>query len=275
MKIITLVEDSQQSPDFGYEHGVSFYIETRNHRILFDLGQTDLFIKNALKLNIDLKKIDTVIISHGHYDHGGGLNYFLSINDKAKIYIQKSAFADYYSMRKKNEYTYIGLDKSLDHNKFVLLKNDFVIDNELTLLNQIDTSIFFPMSNQTLFKKANNNFILDDFSHEQSLLIKSDGLNVLFAGCAHKGIINIINQAEESINGNKIDALFGGFHLKSRYEEYQESSENIQKIAKILKEKNVKKYYTGHCTGTYAYKIFKTVLKDRIANFYPGLIVYL
>lgn len=91
MKIISLVENTSSSSEYRSEHGLCLYIETPKHKILFDLGQDKLFAENAAKMNIDISDIDTVIISHGHRDHGGGLNKFLELNTKAKnIHTQRS-----------------------------------------------------------------------------------------------------------------------------------------------------------------------------------------
>jgi 7,8-dihydropterin-6-yl-methyl-4-(beta-D-ribofuranosyl)aminobenzene 5'-phosphate synthase len=115
--------------------------------------------------------------------------------------------------------------------------------------------------------------VLDDFNHEQSLLITSKEHNVLCSGCAHKGIINIINQAKKNLNNRHLDFVLGGFHLKSRFKTYEESIENIIEIARILKTKPVYKYYTGHCTGIRAYEIMKPILGDRLNYFYPGCMI--
>lgn len=96
MKIISLVDNNTRS-ELKAKHGLSLYIETTKHNILFDLGSDKTLFENAQKRNIDLSKIDIVIISHGHVDHGGALKKFLEINSTASIYVQKEAFEPHYS----------------------------------------------------------------------------------------------------------------------------------------------------------------------------------
>ena len=92
MKIWTLVENTSINENIKNEHGLSFYIETKNHKILFDFGQSDIFVENAEQMGIDLSCVDIAILSHGHYDHGGGIKKFLQINSNAKIYANKNVF---------------------------------------------------------------------------------------------------------------------------------------------------------------------------------------
>ena len=96
MRIITLVENTCGNPDCIAEHGLSLYIETEKHKLLLDTGQTDAVVKNAAVLGIDLSEVDTVILSHGHYDHSGGIIPFSKINSHAKIYMQRKASGDYF-----------------------------------------------------------------------------------------------------------------------------------------------------------------------------------
>lgn len=120
MKIITLVENTTSSPDLRCKHGLSLYIETVSHKILFDLGPDGLFAENAKKLNIDLGKVDTVVISHGHRDHGGGLKTFLEINRSAKIYLRREAFEPHYIKVLKLPFS-VSLDASLaDDSRFII-----------------------------------------------------------------------------------------------------------------------------------------------------------
>ncbi|MCG2731197.1 MAG: MBL fold metallo-hydrolase, partial [Acetobacterium sp.] len=113
MKIVTLVENTPISGNYKNEHGLCLYIETEKHKCLFDLGASDIFAENAQKLGIDLEEVDLVVISHGHYDHGGGLEIFLGINKKAKIYVNHKAFNKFYSNRGEGSKVYIGLNQKL------------------------------------------------------------------------------------------------------------------------------------------------------------------
>ena len=109
MKITVIAENTALCDEIGAEHGLSLWIETAEKTILFDMGQTDLYARNAGKLGLDLRKADLAVVSHGHYDHGGGLAHFLSANDHAPVYISRHAFGEYYNANGK----YIGLDAAL------------------------------------------------------------------------------------------------------------------------------------------------------------------
>lgn len=91
LKIIPLVENTSLTPDYKSKHGLSLYVETDDHKLLFDVGPDDTFLKNAEKMGIDIADVDIAVISHAHYDHCGGMDLFLDVNKKAKIYLQESA----------------------------------------------------------------------------------------------------------------------------------------------------------------------------------------
>ncbi len=154
---------------FAVEHGLSLYIETEHHKILFDMGQTNLFAENANKLGISIKDIDIAILSHGHYDHGGGLETFLQLNQKAPVYISRYAFEPHYNGTQK----YIGLDTRLSENKrFIFTENTTVIENGLTLYSCNDKKRNHELGSFGLTMVQNNNFLPDDFRHEQYLLME-------------------------------------------------------------------------------------------------------
>ena len=139
MKIIALVENRTKS-DCKAKHGLSLYIETKTHKILFDLGSDDTLFDNAVRRNIDVSKVDTVIISHGHFDHGGALKKFLEVNSFAKIYVQKEAFEPHYSKTLFFK-TPVGIDSKLKSNRqVILLDGNYKIDDELSLFTVSKTN---------------------------------------------------------------------------------------------------------------------------------------
>ena len=185
MKIISLVENTSVNYDIEAEHGLSLYIESKNHKILFDMGQTDLFFKNAKRLGVDLSQVDIAILSHGHYDHGGGLEEFLKINKKAYVYVSQYAFDTYYNGTEK----YIGLNLMLKENERIILTNGKVeVDEGITLYHCNDRVKRYDLGSFGLNVKRNQEYFPDDFRHEQYMLIEENGKQILFSGCSHKGI---------------------------------------------------------------------------------------
>ena len=262
IRIVSLVENTTTSPAYRCRHGLCLYVETKNHKILFDLGQDNLFAENAKKLRIDISEIDTVIISHGHKDHGGALKAFLSMNSKAKVYIRREAFEPHY-IKVFQIPIYVGLDKELLlSNQIVITDEEMRIDEELCLFSNVKTEAPVSKSNRLLFVKREKGLEQDDFCHEQNLMITSGGENVLISGCSHAGIVNIQNKAERMAS-DKFGAVIGGFHLYNPPTRKYESDAIIDNVAGQLKKKE-SVYYTCHCTGKRAYERMKMILGDRL-----------
>ena len=131
MRIINLIENTPGAPGCRYEHGLSFYVETDLHKLLVDTGASSGFLQNAELLGVDLRQVDSLFLSHGHYDHSGGIPAFAAVNPKAKIYMQKTAGMDYYAMDPEGP-KYIGIDKEiLNLKNLILLDGDLEVDQEL------------------------------------------------------------------------------------------------------------------------------------------------
>lgn len=263
MIIKSLVDNIATSEAFGSEHGLSLYIETQKHKILFDTGASSLFAENARKMQIDLSKVDLVVLSHGHYDHGGGLKTFLEMNSSAKIYLNRMAFGNYYSRQSNGEMKYIGIDKTLLPNeRFIFVDGKLIIDEELELFSGVKGIRLNPSGNHDLFMKDGESFKLDDFSHEQNLIIKENGNTVLIAGCAHKGIVNIIEHLHQDKNRFPSHVI-GGFHLYNRSADRYENPSKIVEMGTYLLSTEAL-FYTGHCTGIKAYESLKSIMEDRV-----------
>lgn len=271
MRIVNLVENTPGNTGCSYEHGLSFYIETKKHRILMDMGSTSAFLDNANRLGIDLCKVDLAVLSHGHYDHAGGLLTFSSINPEAPVYIQKNAGDDFYVVTREEE-KYIGIDKKiLDLPKIRMVEGNLKLDDEVSLFSQIVGRKFFARGNRSLKRKENDGskerYIEDNFDHEQCLVIQSEGKTILFSGCAHNGIVNILEEYNK-IYPKMPDVVITGFHMmQNRYSD--QDVENIKAVAHELTKTNAI-YYSGHCTGEYAFQIMKEIMGEQLIAIHSG-----
>ena len=257
MRIVTLIENTPGDPRCACEHGLSLYLETHDHRLLMDTGSTGAFADNAEALGIDLTRVDTVVLSHGHYDHAGGLLRFAALNPGAPIYLQAGADGDFYHGDR-----YIGIDKAITALPQVRpVRGDLRIDGELFLFAGITGRRFWPQSNLSLRVRRDGQTLQDDFSHEQCLVVSQDGHRVLVSGCAHNGILNILDSFR-NIYGTDPSIVVSGFHMIQP--EYTE--DDLQKIKETAVElsKMDTVFYSGHCTGETAYQLLKEIMGEKL-----------
>lgn len=270
MKIVTLLENDRSAPDLAAERGMSLYVETARHKVLFDMGPDGAFAENAEKLGVDLSAVDTAVLSHGHSDHGGGLRTFFQRNSRAELYVRPEAFGEYYAAPAGETPRYIGLEPDLWQleSRMVPASGCLRLDEELTLLGDIpDTFPWTPVA-EKLQEKTADGFRRDLFRHEQHLLVEERGRTALLAGCGHGGIVNILRAAEERL-GRRPDVVFAGFHLFELDPTDPRSGEILEATAREL-AKGETRYYTGHCTGDYAFRVLREFLGDRLRPMHGG-----
>lgn len=258
MKFWTLMENTTCRDDLVCEHGLSLYIEAGEHRILFDAGQTGAFADNAEKMGVDLSKVDLCVLSHGHYDHGGGLKRFLEVNDHAPVYVSRHAFGDYYNASEK----YIGLDSELLMEDRIIFTGD---NRTISDTVSIHSCANFPHPNGLdafgLTALRGGQHVPDDFRHEQYLLIREGERRILISGCSHRGVLNIKTWFAP-------DVLIGGFHLMKM--DPVADRFKLNAFAALLMQKDTV-YYTGHCTGDIQYAHLKERMGDRLQALSTGL----
>lgn len=267
MRIVTLVENTPGAEGCLFEHGLSIYMETGKHRMLVDTGATAAFWQNAEHLGIDLKKVDTVILSHGHYDHAGGILAFAEGNPTARIYMQRAAVRDYYSIHEGVE-KYIGMDKRISELPQVeQVDGNLRIDDELMLFAGITGRRLWPKGNSALKRKEGTELVQDIFDHEQCLMVTWEGKKILLSGCAHNGILNIVDRCRE-LCGEEPDIVISGFHMLQK--EYSESDKKeIQSTAaELVKYKTI--FYSGHCTGQVAFDLMKEIMGEKLQAIHSG-----
>jgi 7,8-dihydropterin-6-yl-methyl-4-(beta-D-ribofuranosyl)aminobenzene 5'-phosphate synthase len=263
MKVTVLVENTSLDDSLECEHGLSLHIETRSHSILFDMGASGIFAGNAAKMGIDLSAVDVAVISHGHYDHGGGLGKFLEVNSRAKIYAGRKAFERYFAARPNGVEAFIGLDESLvDSGRFVFVEDGLVIDDELELFSRVKGRRLYPSCNRNLLKETGGMLESDDFAHEQNLIISENGMTTLVAGCAHNGILNILDTFREK-RGMNPSHVIGGFHLYSGSSATSEDRSVVDELGTILMDTGAQ-FHTCHCTGIGPYEWLRGTMGDKI-----------
>jgi 7,8-dihydropterin-6-yl-methyl-4-(beta-D-ribofuranosyl)aminobenzene 5'-phosphate synthase len=248
LKITTLVENTAgEHHALVNEHGISFLVEKADHRILFDTGQSDAYLFNAMQLNMDMSKVDNVILSHGHYDHSGGFRYLSEVAEYYHVWMGESFFDQKYGIR-GTAYDYLG-------NNF---DETFLIDNSIpytfiTSQNQeiipgIYTVTYFSRKhdeekpNPRFVIKKNSTFNTDLFDDELLLAIETKKGMVVLLGCAHPGMMNMLDTVKEAFK-KPIVAVLGGTHL------LEAKGERLQRSLEYLQDPELEIAGVSHCTG--------------------------
>ena len=272
MRIINLIENTEGQRGCAFAHGLSFYVETEKHRLLLDLGPSGETLQNARKLGVDLTEVDTVVLSHGHYDHSGGILPFADINDRAAIYMQEPAAGSFYSDRGKSapdRYEYIGIDRRiLKLPQVRFLRGDHKIDDETELFTVKKRSHALPSANKRILVRKGDNFQCDDFGHEQFLVIAQGQRRVLMSGCAHSGILSILDAFCDKYR-KEPDLVISGFHLMKKTEYKSDEIREIEDMARELKTYSTR-FVTCHCTGIPAFDRMKAVMGDQLEYVHSG-----
>ena len=233
---INILTDNVAGEGFDAEHGLSYLIEIDGENILFDTGHSDIFLKNATKLGKDIQHdVKKVVLSHGHWDHGGGLVHL----QHKTLLTHPGSFVKRY---RKRDHSYIGLrftkEETAQRFQLTTSTTSVQLTPNLWFLGQI------PRLND--FEAQSTAFLLDqdieDFIDDDSALVATTGSElVVISGCAHSGICNICEYAKKISGISTIKAVIGGFHLK-------DAGEQTQKTADYFAENKVEQLLPAHCT---------------------------
>ncbi len=257
MKVTVLMENTAlEGCGLTPEHGLSLHIEYRRRKLLLDAGSSGKFADNARALGVDLSAVEAAVLSHGHYDHADGLRRFFQVNSRAPVYIRPGAAGPYFA-KDPDAYRFIGVGRDIwesARSRFVEVNGLYPLAEGIWLAPEtIRDPEFAGQAADLLFKRGEDDFIPDDYRHEQSLVLEGERGLAVFNSCSHGGIVNIVRGVLEQFPGKKVFAVVGGFHMFSRGKSGMNCApEYVYRVADALKGLGVEEICTGHCTGEMA-----------------------
>jgi len=264
MKLVILCNDRARAP-LTAEHGFSVWLEVSGRRrILFDTGASDVFMENAKLLRIDLSKVTDVVLSHGHYDHVGGLKNLL-LKVRPKIWARREI-----TLLKYSKARYIGPPYSWEEIEEVAGHIEYVDDHIVELCDSV--FVWGPARMGNSFEEPDPMFLVRDekvvkrdyFEEELNLTVKTSKGLVVITGCAHRGIVNIVSEATQLFK-ERVYLVLGGFHLRNA------PLEKIQWVTDKFSQLGVERLVPCHCTGREATRFFKGYFESEVFDCYAGI----
>lgn len=268
---ITILSDNIGSGVLKGEWGLSFHIEFGGKKYLLDTGGSDLFLTNAEKLGIDISEVDCAVLSHAHYDHSLGMEAFFRVNPKADFFLSPNARENCYGgvgfLSK-----YIGLPKgalSAYKDRIKTPSGVAEIDKDVFVVPHSTAGLANIGRKSHLYVRRGWRYVPDDFSHEQSLVFRTDSGLVIFNSCSHSGADVVMEEVSRAFPGENVKAYLGGLHL------FRLNDNEVRDIAVKIKNAGISRVITGHCTGERAYSILKSCLGENLEQFHCGLVIEL
>ena len=282
MRVTVLIENDGPEDRGGLtaEHGLSLLVEVSDGAILFDTGATGAFADNAAALGIDLATVDAAVLSHHHFDHGGGLERFFEINDRAPVYIRRAPHRNRVFRLLGLVNRQIGLDPSLFErfgDRLIEIDEKTEIASGVFLLTDMGQGHQRPRGNRHLWAESEHGMAPDPFDHELTMVVHQENGMVVVTGCSHNGVLNMVDAATGTFPGAPVKTVIGGFHLIGLpfYDSMASSRREVEDIARTIGEKCSGTIFTGHCTGKKAHRVLESVLGKRLQSMPTGTVLEL
>ena len=259
VKITVLNDNRKINDEFESEHGLSLLIEAYGKRILMDAGQTEIYKANARRLGINLDTIESIVLSHGDYDHGNGLKYF----DKKVDLICHPNCNSYRKSKRTGKFDGLNQTEEELESKFSVKKSakPYNITDNVIFLGQIERENDFEGNNLPMIDETG-----EDYNHldDSGIVIKTEKGLIVISGCAHSGICNTIEYAKKITGEDRVLSVIGGFHLK-------EINENTLKTIEYMKQNGIGSIYLAHCTSDIVCQEFMRQMPEKTRVMKTGM----
>lgn len=264
LRITVLVENTAQRRGVYGEHGLSFWLETGGRRILFDAGQSEILFHNAQTLGITLPSLDALVLSHGHYDHTGGVDRVLRNAEGTSVFMHPDALTENYARNQDGTGRYAGIS---EQNRRGIAENAETVEAVKPVEIAEGFSLTGPIPRLTDFEDTGGPFYKDAECTEEdtmqddqaAFVDTAEGVAVIL-GCAHAGVINTLLYVKELLPKRPIYTVIGGMHLVNA------GASRMAKTVETLRELNVKYLFPLHCTGFHATARLWKEFPDQVAS---------
>jgi len=272
MKVTILCENTVGIRVGLGEHGFSALIETDHGNYLFDTGRGESVVKNSLELMKDLRTVKKIFLSHGHYDHTGGLPEVLKLRGKVDVHTHPHAFLDRIHMVEedgKETKRFVGIPYKRSYLEslgahFILNRDFFEVEEGIFLTGEVPRKTSFEKLDPKLFTEMDGKTNPDVFPDDQSLILDTERGLLVILGCAHSGVINILNHVIQRTGKDRFYAIVGGTHLDFL------APEQLEESVKALKKFHIEKIGASHCTGMKGAFRLRQEFGDRFFYGYVG-----
>lgn len=267
---VKIVVDNQAGDGLEAEHGFSLWIETGGRRILFDTGQGFAFPVNSARLGVPLERTDAVVLSHGHYDHGGGLDYASERAPDAVVHYHAAATKKRYSVRGGEakpihlSHQVVSLLESLPDHRRRLVEAPAEVVRGVGITGSIPRSVPGEDTGGPFYEDPEG-LKPDPIEDDMALWIPTARGLVVFLGCGHSGLLNTLNYIRRISQEPRVHAILGGFHLQAA------SSKRLDRTVSALEQLGPDRIVPCHCTGERASRAFEEALGDRVIRGQAGM----